>query len=138
MIFTLVAMIIAWSLTDWIIYGSQWMQRMVYATMDSAMWTPPKEGEAVTHAQRRTMIASMLITIYSAFLFTVFGEWMGLAALSSKSALMVALLIWGAFVVPFVLLDRLYFRMGTRYALLQLVSWGFKIGIATLIFSLRT
>ncbi len=131
-------MIIAWSLTDWIIYGSQWVQRAVYATMESAMWTPPKEGETVSHAQRRTMIASTLITAYSAFLFTIFGEWMGLGALSSKSALLVTLLIWGAFVVPFVMLDRLYFRMGTRYAVLQLVSWMFKIAIATLIFSLRT
>ena len=102
------------------------------------MWTPPKEGETVGRAQRRTMIASTIITAYSAVLFTIFGEWMGLAALSPKSALMVALLIWGAFVVPFVLLDRLYFRMGTRYALLQLVSWMFKISSAALIFSLRT
>ncbi len=110
---------------------------MVYARMDQAIWTPPKGGETIAHAQRRTMIASTAITVYSALLFTIFGEWMGLGALAIKSALSVTLLVWAAFVVPFVLLDRLYFRMGTRYALLQLTSWICKIAIATLIFSFR-
>lgn len=137
MIFTLVGIIIAWSLIDWVMYGSRWVERTVYAHMEHVIWTPPKEGETVAHAQRRTMIASTAITIYSALLFTIFGEWMGLGALAIKSALGVTFLVWAAFVVPFVFLDRLYFRVGTRYALLQLTSWLCKIAIATIIFSVR-
>ena len=137
MIFSMIAIIIAWSFLDWILYGSSWVQRAVYARMDSAVWTPPRPGESVAQAQRRTMMTATLLTIFSAVMFTVFGEWSGLSGLSWQTALGVAVLLWVTFVLPPVLSDRLYFRIGTRYALLQLFAGALKIAVACLIFALR-
>ncbi|MBI5135301.1 hypothetical protein HZA86_03670 [Candidatus Uhrbacteria bacterium] len=137
MIFTMIAIVVAWSLLDWVLYGSSWVQRAVYARMDSAIWTPPRPGESTSGAQRRTMMTSVIITIFSGIMFSIFGEWSGLAGLSWKTALAVAGLLWAVFVVPTAVSDRLYFRVGTRYTMLQLFAGAFKIAAACVIFALR-
>ncbi len=137
MIFTFIGIAIGWCILDWMFFGSAWAQRVVFSKMSPGVWSGPVLGESTEHAQRRTMVRSTLLTIFSAFFFTLLGEWVGAQAFDRYSALLFGAFLWSAFIFPVFALDRLYLTVGTRYTFLQWVAWSAKIGLGLGLFLLR-
>ena len=138
MIFTFIGIAVLWCILDWMFFGSSWSHRVVFSKMNPGIWSGPSIGETINHAERRAVVRSTLLTFFSAFFFTVLGEWVGAHSFDRYSALLFIGLFWCAFIAPIFLFDRLYLTVGTRYTLLQLVSWLAKIALGIGLFLLRS
>lgn len=137
MIFTLIGICILWSMIDWVLYGSQWAHATVFAKMDPAIWSRPRAGESLGGAERRTMIAAAMLTLWSAIVFTILGEWVGAPSFGIFSGGLFVGLLWAGFILPIFLFDRLYLMVGTRFTMLQLIGWLAKISVGVGVFLLR-
>jgi len=116
---TTVITVVLFHLVDWLFWGTKWTHRNVFAYVPKEMWRLPADPTKQKEAGKRAIMLGALVTTLVAIVFVPF-VWLIGPRFAGARVIILAVLLWAAFVLPWALSEGIYYRVPKQMVWLHL------------------